>query len=129
MSSSSLEITPQPDRFYCRSGQDFIPLRGPRGREFDENAPVQLFKLCVKCKVVEEGVRELREHRHRTPGDKSIEHHKTAALLRDSYRRGCHLCTIIWKPFALNARWSSKDDEAWDEKKVSEYHDYARQRL
>lgn len=107
MTSSSLDIPQQPDRPHQRFNREFIPLRGPYGRKYDNNAQVQLHNLCVKCKKLGNRWQDLFEHMDKGPGgisidghiEEDIEHHGTASLLRESCKRGCHLCTLIWESF------------------------------
>ncbi|KAK7730864.1 hypothetical protein SLS53_008942 [Cytospora paraplurivora] len=123
MSSSSLELCPQPARPNHRP-RDFIPLRGRRGGEFDGDAQIQLFLLCAKCKSLERllgGYVELAAPHVPDPGPLTYEfkeHYPTLGLLRDSFQRGCHLCTLIWDALMKPGNYATLDsDEGWDEAK------------
>lgn len=87
MNSPSLETHPQPAR-PDNFRREFISLRGSGGRGFDEDALVQLHVLCAKCKVLEQTLPTIR---------KKLYYFRTLPLLRDSYKRGCHLCSLIWE--------------------------------
>lgn len=112
MSTSSLTSRPQPTRPDHRF-REFIPLRGPCGKDFDEATPVQLFVLCAKCKALEFLLCGLSkpldshygasfdENNKNTEGNLTAEHYESAGLLRDSAKNGCHLCTLIWNSLAV----------------------------
>lgn len=92
LSSSALEICPQPARPDDIACREFVPLKGPRRREVDENAQIQLYTLCDKCKELGE---QLQEWWNTSRETRTIKHHSGLDLLRDSSKRGCHLCTIL----------------------------------
>lgn len=98
-----MDIPQQPNRPRQHFEREFHPLRGSYGSKYDDNAQVQLNILCVKCKELENRLQDIlddgKNGRSVGPIKKVIEHHETASLLRESYRRGCHLCSLIWGSF------------------------------
>ncbi|ROW17528.1 hypothetical protein VPNG_00894 [Cytospora leucostoma] len=119
MSSSSLELCPQPARPDHRP-REFIPLRGEGGERFDGDAQIQLFLLCAKCKSLEGllgGYLELAAPLAADPGPPTYEikeHYPTLGLLRDSFQRGCHLCTVMWDSLMKPGNYAALDsDEGW----------------
>lgn len=120
MTSSSLDIPQQPDRPHMRFDREFIPLRGPYGRSYDNNAQVQLHNLCVKCKEVEnlwQYMLALKPPRPWRKHMREFQHHRPASLLRESYRRGCHLCSIIWGAFTSKKYGTLENDKDWHHNK------------
>lgn len=123
MNSPTLESCPQPARVqgdHC--AHEFIPLRGPCGKDLAENAEIQLSVLCFKCKAL----KELIEERWKTwRYDDDIDHYSTntiahyhsLGLLRDSFQRGCHLCSLMWESL-VNTRDVVMSRMDWDEKKL-----------
>lgn len=85
--------------------RQFTPLRGPHEAPFDGDAQIRLHVLCAKCKSLEEHLRKPEKLKKCFQEDKNkrlslvYEHYETATLLRDSYKRGCHLCSLIWDSF------------------------------
>ncbi|ROV91543.1 hypothetical protein VMCG_09423 [Cytospora schulzeri] len=100
-----------------RGIREFIPLQGPRRQECDENAQTQLFVLCAKCKALETRLQELPECTEKLGFYEYTEHYESADLLRDSFKRGCHLCTLIWHSFTKRSpgeKYETLDsDEDW----------------
>lgn len=116
MSSSSLELCPQPARPE-HDPLDFVPLRGGLGEEFDGDAQIQLHVLCAKCKSLEQQLGDYSELENPTDDEEMIhdikEHYQTLGQLRESSQRGCHLCTYIWYSLKTYNRLGD-DDELWD---------------
>lgn len=102
MSSLFLDNPQQPNRPRQSFRREFLPLRGSYG-----NGQVQLHNLCVKCEELGKRMHDLLEYKGESSDDhfhEVFEHYTTASLLRESCRRGCHLCNIIWVSFTTDTR-------------------------